>query len=311
MTEGAAPAVSVLIPVYNAAPFLAEALGSIAAQSFTDLEIVAVDDGSSDGSGAILADFAAREPRCRLISRLNQGLIATRNELLAAARGEFVAWMDADDVSLPTRLARQVAVLRADAATACVGCDARQIDARGRALARESFLPDHDGIVAEQASGGGLRFPTTMVRREVALRAGGFREPFRMGEDFDFLLRIAELGRLANIPEELFLYRQHLAGTCVAYGSLWFRYRDEILALAAERRASGQDRLQRGERIQLPPPPPGNALRRAPEVLALWSETAREQGDRPRALEYAAKAIASGPLQRPGWRALWRGMRPA
>ena len=309
MVKASAPAVSVLIPVFNTARYLDAALESVCTQSFTDLEIVAIDDGSTDASGAILAAFAAREPRCRVITRPNRGLIATRNELLATARGEFVAWMDSDDIALPTRIARQHAILLADPALVCVGCDARLIDARGRPLGRESFPAGHDAIVAEQATGAGLRFPTTMVRREVALAVGGFREPFRMGEDLDFLLRVAERGRLANIPEELYLYRQHLASTCAQLGGQWLAYRDTILALAAERRAGKPDRLQRGEPVTMPLAAATSARDQRPLVLAAWSDMTHDQGDRRRAVEYAIRAIGSAPLSRTGWRALRRAVR--
>jgi glycosyltransferase involved in cell wall biosynthesis len=104
----ARPPVSVLMPVFNTARYLQDALDSIGNQTVEDFELVVIDDGSADGSTKILESFAAREKRMRLVTRENRGLIATRNELLEEARGEFVAWMDSDDISSPDRLASQL-----------------------------------------------------------------------------------------------------------------------------------------------------------------------------------------------------------
>src|ERR1700721_899704 len=92
------PRVSVLMPVFNTARYLQDALDSISNQTFRDFEFVVVDDGSVDGSTKMLESFAARERRMRLVTRENLGLIATRKELLKEARGEFVAWMDSDAI---------------------------------------------------------------------------------------------------------------------------------------------------------------------------------------------------------------------
>src|ERR1700678_2906770 len=128
------PRVSVLMPVFNTARYLDDALDSIGAQSFTDIEFIVVDDGSSDGSTRMLQLFAAREPRMKLVTRGNLGLIATRNELLGAARGDLVAWMDSDDISLPQRLALQINEFDKDPNLVCLGSAAQCIDPDGNFL---------------------------------------------------------------------------------------------------------------------------------------------------------------------------------
>src|SRR5688500_15519812 len=104
------PVVSIVLPVYNAAAFLAEAVQSTLAQTFTDFAVIALHDGSTDGSREVLAGF--RDDRVRLIDQPQQGLVETLNRGICEARGEWVARMDGDDVSLPARLALQVQYLR-------------------------------------------------------------------------------------------------------------------------------------------------------------------------------------------------------
>ena len=103
--------VSVVIPVHNAARYLTAAINSILNQTYRDLEVVTVDDGSTDSSGAILAHCATRDSRIRVITRNNTGIVGALNDGIAAAHGDLIARMDADDISLPRRLERQVAYL--------------------------------------------------------------------------------------------------------------------------------------------------------------------------------------------------------
>ena len=222
------------MPVYNSALYLAEALASIATQTFLEFELIVIDDGSTDGSARILQAFARQEGRMKLSVRGNLGVAATRNELLRAARGEFVAWMDSDDISLPHRLASQIEVFQRDP-LACLGSAAQCTRPAGNFLNLERYPRQHEEILLQQQKGGAMRFPTTMMRRDLALGLGGFREPFRIGEDFDLLLRLSEVGKMANLPETLYLYRQHVASVCSTLGPQWPLYRDQILQLARER----------------------------------------------------------------------------
>src|SRR5262245_15036509 len=95
------PAISVLMPVYNAGRFLAPALDSVLAQTFADFELIAIDDGSGDASGAVLAEYAVRDQRIRIFAQENRGIVATLNRALELARAPIVARMDADDLSRP------------------------------------------------------------------------------------------------------------------------------------------------------------------------------------------------------------------
>ncbi len=95
------PLISVLIPVYNAGKYLAETLASIKNQTYSNLEIICIDDGSTDKSLAILQEFAQKDPRFKIISRANKGVANTRNQLLQESKGEYIAFVDSDDIIEP------------------------------------------------------------------------------------------------------------------------------------------------------------------------------------------------------------------
>lgn len=210
------PSISVLLPVYNARKYLAEAMDSLLAQSGPALEILAVDDGSTDGSLRLLRRYANRDGRVRIISRANTGIVGALNDAIAQSRGEFLARMDSDDVALPDRLAKQAQFLAANPDIVCVGTQVRLIDPYGVELP-EKWQPrlelEHEKIEQGLLRGNGwaLIHPTVIMRREPVEAVGGYRRQFQHAEDIDLYLRLAEIGRLANLPEVLHRYRQHLS----------------------------------------------------------------------------------------------------
>lgn len=300
------PQVSILMPVFNTARYLGEALASVSNQTFGDFELVVIDDGSNDGSTQILQDFAAHETRMRLITRENRGLIATRNELLEVSRGELLAWMDSDDSSLPHRLDQQVAVFRRDSELVCLGSAAQCVDPEGHYLKIERWPVDAEQIIQAQLEGGAMRFPTTMMRRSHALRVGWFREPFKIGEDLDFLLRLSQYGKMANLPDVLYLYRQHVASVCATLGSQWVVYRDQILKLARERQQRGTDVLDEGGVVQIEVPIGRNRAEMESQVYQSWAEQALENGNAYLAMRYACASAARWPVSIASWKAFCR-----
>lgn len=207
------PRISVVIPVYNAERYLEKALRSIQSQVGPAFEIIAVDDGSQDRSRGILDQIAEREPRLRVISRPNTGIVGALNDGLAAATGEFVARMDADDVALPGRFAAQIAYFDQHPECVALGTDILYTDPTGSPLIRHRPALTHDAIVAQllEANGGAIIHPTLMVRRAALEKVGGYRpETLNFLEDLDLYLRLADLGQLANLPEIYLHYRQHL-----------------------------------------------------------------------------------------------------
>jgi glycosyltransferase involved in cell wall biosynthesis len=291
------------MPVYDRAAFVERACQSVLAQTFRDFELIILDDGSRDDSPRRLEALARTDPRVRLSRRENRGLIASRNELLSLARAPLVAWMDSDDISLPQRLALQVARLEADPAMVCLGSAVLEIDTDDDPIRRHGYPSDHDAIRAGLLEGDAMRFPTTMMRRRAAIDVGGFREPFKVGEDLDLFLRLMEVGTLANLPEILLHYRQHPESTSVLLATGWVTYRDTILALAQERRLTGSDRLQRGEPVTLVFPPKKSGVPVAAwSNHRQWAEEALAGRFLPTARKHALKALRLAPRKLESWK---------
>lgn len=199
--------------VYNGERFLADAIDSILAQTFADFEFLVLDDGSSDATPAILADYAARDSRLRPIVRENRGLVVSLNELLAEARSPIVARMDADDICRPQRFAAQLAFLAKHSDHGVVGSWSEDMDEFGGPYRNNAAEhPVSDAEVQRNVRHGGplLCHPSVMYRRELVLAAGGYHAAFRHCEDYDLWLRLASRTKIANIPERLIRYRHYL-----------------------------------------------------------------------------------------------------
>jgi glycosyltransferase involved in cell wall biosynthesis len=208
-TVNKTPLISVCMPVYNAKRYLAEAIESVLDQTFGDFEFLIADDGSTDGSTAILRRFADRDLRIRYWRAPNGGCAVRLNQLLHLACGEFIARMDADAVSLPDRFARQVGFLRANPEVQAVGTAQEHVDGAGYHLFDYVGPEGHDAI-QERALAGvcPLSHPSVMMRREAVLAVRGYRE-ISCAQDFDLWLRMGERGRLANLEEVLLKYLVH------------------------------------------------------------------------------------------------------
>lgn len=202
------PEISIVIPVYNRVHFIGDAVESILAQSVTDLELILVDDGSTDGSQARIAAYD--DPRVRLIQNpRNLGIAATRNRGIAEAGAPYLAFLDSDDRALPRRLEKQMAFLDAHPDHAAVGSWIRWIDAAGASRGRtKRKAADADQIAAERLFRSGLENSTATARTDI-LRAYPHREDFRLGSDYELWARINNDYRLAALREVLVERRQH------------------------------------------------------------------------------------------------------
>jgi glycosyltransferase involved in cell wall biosynthesis len=210
--SGTKPPLSVVMPVHNAMPHLDRAIDSILGQTFEDFELVILDDGSTDGSTMRLHEWSGRDARIRLLSsKVNLGPVGSSNMVANAAKADFVARMDGDDISYPERLAEQLKLLRSDASIGVVGslCDA--IDGSGavirppeswRLSRRSPFVPFPHGAM--------------MYRRGIFEEIGGYRPQCVYWEDQDLIVRMAAVSRVVVIPRALYQVRLWNRSTRVA-----------------------------------------------------------------------------------------------
>jgi glycosyltransferase involved in cell wall biosynthesis len=194
-----------MMSVRDGERWLAGAVESILAQTFRDLELIVVDDGSTDGSAALLARYA--DPRLRVIRQGPSGLTVSLNRGFRLAHGSLLARLDADDRAVPERLARQVAYLEAHPEVGLLGTGAVEVSPEGETLG--TYIPplaDAD-IRRTLIRRNPLVHSSVMMRREAWERAGGYDEALAVAQDYDLWLRMSRLTRLANLPEPLVLRR--------------------------------------------------------------------------------------------------------
>lgn len=200
---GEAPLVTVLIGVYNNARTLDRAIDSILGQTVGDLELLVIDDGSSDDSIAVAARAAARDARVRVLEMgRNLGISRSLNEGLRAARAPFVAVQDADDWSEPERLELQTEVLRARPDVAVVGSLMREVDPSGDELAPRTKFASGD-VTHRLMRSNPIPNTSCCMRREAVLAVGGYDAAYRFAMEYDLWLRLAERWRLVSLPQAL------------------------------------------------------------------------------------------------------------
>ena len=206
-----APTVSVVIPVYNRERFIGETIRSVLDQSFQDFELIAVDDGCTDGSRRVLESFGDRVRVLEHPGRENRGQSAALNLGIRHARGRYLGLLDSDDLWLPRKLESQVAYLEANPAIGLVYGNGRAIDADGHDL-YNIYEPGHHENSEPNRVLVDCYFlvpNNSLVRRSVFEQAGVFDESLRAAQDHDMAIRIAEVTRLAYIDEPVFCYRRH------------------------------------------------------------------------------------------------------
>jgi glycosyltransferase involved in cell wall biosynthesis len=292
------------MPVYNAVRFVGEAVESILGQTLGDFEFLIIDDGSTDGSRRILEGYASRDRRIRLASRPNTGYLVALNEMLAIARGEFLARIDADDIALPERFERQVEYLRSHPEVLALGSRILVIDHEGDPLEERCRVQTHEEIDRahlEPSTSMGLCHPAVMMRTETLRRVGGYRAEYYPSEDGDLWLRLAEIGRLANLPEVHLKYRLHPQSITRARG---------VEQYAVLMRAVSDARRRRG----LPPVPPPDSIpsSQTPDELEWWrflGWMALKSGYAATARKYGLRCCRRRPLSLESWRLLYCALR--
>jgi glycosyltransferase involved in cell wall biosynthesis len=252
--------ISVVIPAYNAAQFIARTIASVHAQTLTPLEIIVVDDGSADGTAAV-----AEALGCRVMVQRNAGVCAARNVGILAARGDWIALLDHDDIWLPEKLERQARAVELCPDVACIATDfVRQ---RPGDLIGVSCLDDpqygFDSVTVVPVEGTILRcpqlgqqvlgagwflFPSAMlIRRDVLISAGMFRPEQRLCEDVDCFLRLLKKTQLVLVREPLWLWQEHSTNTsrdAAGIGEGWLRLGEYVRSEPEAYPSGTSERLQ-------------------------------------------------------------------
>jgi Glycosyl transferase family 2 len=204
------PTVSVVMGVFNGERFLAEAVDSILNQSFGDFEFIVINDGSTDGSGAILDSYETKDPRMHVYQQQNKGLIESLNRGCSIARGKYIARMDADDIAMPDRLQKQIDFMEEHPEIGLLGGAIEYIDTNGRVFRTYRHPLDDQAIrCALYRAEGSFCHPATVMRSNVLVSAGGYRTSFLAAEDYDLWLRMANSSKLANLDSVVLKYRIH------------------------------------------------------------------------------------------------------
>jgi Glycosyl transferase family 2 len=280
--------VSVVLPTYNYGRYLGGALASALGQSHQDLEVLVVDDGSTDNSPAVVAAFE-HDCRVRYYRRPNQGPAAARNFGIEQARGQFVAFLDADDLWLPWKLEYQLACFAAVPSPGLVYTRRLLIDAEGRQLATAQLRMHRGRVLPHLFRNNFICFSSVVVRRDLLVDAGGFDTSVEHSEDYDLLLRLARTCAVDYVDCPLVLYRTW-------HGNLSSQSERRYRAVCAIMRQF----LNAGGRQQLARP----LVRQAwAETFCHWG-TARRDASLFGAAAMYARALWHRPLLGEAWRGL-------
>jgi glycosyltransferase involved in cell wall biosynthesis len=288
------PKITVIIPIYNTERYLSEALQSIARQTYSDFEVLLFDDGSTDRSVEIARNMVASDSRFVLHGGKHEGYTHWLNTGVELAKSELIARMDADDIAIENRFERQVCFLEKHRECCLVGTQAYRIDPEGLPINRWVVAIEHNVIDGCHINGtpGGIIHPTVMMRTCAAKQVGGYRRQFEPAEDYDFFLRMAELGRVTNSSEYLLRYRVHAGSVTISRAEAQHRGSKGALEDAWQRRG-------------MPGPAPSpNCGRRTPSVEELhwyWARSAFSEGNFATSKKYASRLLRNRPRDARRW----------
>ncbi len=294
MKNNKIPAISVVLCVYNGGKYLDQAVESVLAQTYVDFELLLLDDGSTDNSLERLEYYAKLDSRCRVFSGPNKGMVATLNQGIALAKADLIFRMDNDDVCRPTRFENQIRYLEAHPECVAVGAKVLLIDDEGLPIAEIWGEADHDKIDAVHLSGTGtyMCHPAIAVRKADILKIGGYRQECHYAEDLDLFLRLAEVGKLTNLPEVLLEYRQHVE-------SVGYARRDE--QIKATETAVSEAKIRRGlvttTDSKVAEKSDVAVVQKLSDIYLKWAWWAFMANNRKTAKKYAFKALLRNPFK--------------
>ena len=283
------PAVSVVMAACNAASTIVEAIDSILRQTWEDLELIVVDDGSTDATASVVNGF--RDPRVRLIRNTrNMGLARSLQRGTGAATGRFTARMDADDLSHPQRLEKQVAFLEIRPRVGFAGTSFDLIDEQSRVLDRRLRPAGDEFLQRQLLVWNPFCHGSVMIRTELLRAAGGYDASFPSAMDFDLWLRLAERTCAAIMPEVLYSWRVRPDSMTHAHRTRQDAFARRALELAWQRRVTGTDALGRALSTQFT----DSAM--PAEHCAIWAREALRQRRTGAAARLLARSLALDPF---------------
>lgn len=244
------PLVSVVIPCYNAEKYLQVALESIINQTYPNLEIIVIDDGSQDNSYSVCNQTASEDKRILLLKNdENLGLISTLNKGISIASGKYLARMDADDISVLTRIEKQVEYLENNPDCSIVGTNSTPIDINGKHLRKDNFLFfKHSNTLSFSSYFSQPFFHGSILAKTEVLQSNHYSHDFKHSEDFELWLRLVSKGhRLKNHPDSLYYYRINPDGVSVnnenqqieSHNSASKKYLDSLLGIPVNKKVVG------------------------------------------------------------------------
>jgi len=203
------PLVTVVMPAYNAEQFVAEAIESVLAQTFTNFVLLIINDGSTDSTPNIIQSYAKKDSRIKIVNQANKGLVNSLNQGIRLANTKYIARQDADDKSSPERLQKQVSFLENHPGTVIVGSSVEVIDEKSRKVHRHAVLLHDPELRQELLVRSPFAHGSVIFRRQAALEAGVYDKSAWPVEDYDLWLRLSLHGKMANIDDYLYFYREH------------------------------------------------------------------------------------------------------
>jgi glycosyltransferase involved in cell wall biosynthesis len=235
------PVISVVMSVYNGKKYLRESIDSILNQSCKDFEFIIVNDGSNDGSLEIVFEYQASDRRIMIVNQSNIGLTRSLNRGIKLAAGQYIARQDADDISVPTRLEKQLNYIKNCPELAMVGCLSDVFTADGIVRKCRVLKLSSRGIKQYLASRNLFMHGAVMMRKSCLAKVGFYREFFRHSQDYDLWLRLSQYFDIDILPEHLYQYRVTPQAISVSQWLTQKQYADIARKLHAERLATGKD----------------------------------------------------------------------
>lgn len=236
------PKITVIMSVFNGSKFLAESIQSILDQTFKEFEFIIINDGSTDNSLDIIRSFESADSRIKVISKLNEGLAKSLNTAISISKGEYIARMDADDISYKNRLEKQYEFMQKNKSIDLCGCSMDIIDELGNVTSEKIQASNNHEILKKRFFQSPILHITFFGKKLFFLKNNGYREEFKYAQDYDLVMRGIDAGaKICNIKHKLVQYRDYRQKIEPEKFIQQFRMTELIVKLSREREQFGKE----------------------------------------------------------------------